>query len=308
MDQPKTIDAARGKWPDILNRLGVNRSFLTGRHCPCPACGGKDRFRFDNQDGSGSFICGQCGAGYGLDLLMRINGWDFAEAARQVDLIVDNCSVAKSTPRPKVQTGLINRMWNAAEPVSLDNLAGQYYAGRDCLPDDIPSDLRFHPSLPVPYENENQPAILAAIRDMDGNAVNLQRVFLKVIDGTVKTTKRAFMPGEIPDGSAVRLSPICGDHMGIGEGSETCMRAELRFLIPVWAALNSALLKTWWPPEGIKRVSIFGDNDTKFGGQAATYHLAHRLAVKGIEVIPSTPGIKSDPAQTGLDWADEMAA
>ena len=30
-------------------------------HTPCPVCGGKDRFRFDNLNGTGSFICSQGG-------------------------------------------------------------------------------------------------------------------------------------------------------------------------------------------------------------------------------------------------------
>lgn len=45
-----------GRWRAILPRLGLDQSFLTGRHCPCPICGGKDRFRFDDQEGRGTWI------------------------------------------------------------------------------------------------------------------------------------------------------------------------------------------------------------------------------------------------------------
>ena len=40
-----------------------------------------DRFRFDD-GGRGSFICNQCGAGDGLDLIRKVNKCDTSEAAR----------------------------------------------------------------------------------------------------------------------------------------------------------------------------------------------------------------------------------
>lgn len=86
------LDAARGRWPDLLQQLGgLTPDQLTDKHQPCPLCGGKDRYRFDDQDGSGSWFCNKCGGkactgggGNGMDLLMRRMGWDFAEAAKRV--------------------------------------------------------------------------------------------------------------------------------------------------------------------------------------------------------------------------------
>ncbi|EFB2406153.1 TPA: toprim domain-containing protein, partial [Escherichia coli] len=60
--------------------LNINVPDSPRRHAPCPACGGKDRFRFDD-NGRGSFICNQCGAGDGLDLIKRVNNCDTTEAA-----------------------------------------------------------------------------------------------------------------------------------------------------------------------------------------------------------------------------------
>jgi putative DNA primase/helicase len=87
------IAAARGRWPEILAALaGLSDAELSDRHQPCPLCGGTDRYRFDDKDGSGSWFCNQCGgkdqrggAGSGIDLLMRRQGWSFVEAARQVE-------------------------------------------------------------------------------------------------------------------------------------------------------------------------------------------------------------------------------
>ncbi|MFZ0409262.1 MAG: primase-helicase zinc-binding domain-containing protein, partial [Cyanobium sp.] len=87
------IAAANGRWSEILAALaGLSDAELSDRHQPCPLCGGTDRYRFDDKDGSGSWFCNQCGgkdqrggAGSGMDLLMRRQGWSFVEAARQVE-------------------------------------------------------------------------------------------------------------------------------------------------------------------------------------------------------------------------------
>ncbi|MGL6422717.1 primase-helicase zinc-binding domain-containing protein [Aeromonas caviae] len=41
--------AARGQWPFILAELGLSVP-KRGQHGPCPACGGKDRFRLDDKE------------------------------------------------------------------------------------------------------------------------------------------------------------------------------------------------------------------------------------------------------------------
>ena len=66
---------ARGRWKEILPALGVPASFLKNEHGPCPGCGGKDRFRFDDLDGDGTFYCSGGGTennhGDGLELLQH---------------------------------------------------------------------------------------------------------------------------------------------------------------------------------------------------------------------------------------------
>ena len=89
----KITDAAQGHWPSILGALaGITNDQLTNKHQPCPLCGGEDRYRFDDQNGSGSWFCNQCGgpkqsggAGNGIDLLIRRTGWSFKEAAERIE-------------------------------------------------------------------------------------------------------------------------------------------------------------------------------------------------------------------------------
>ncbi|MXO12775.1 DNA primase, partial [Klebsiella pneumoniae] len=58
----------------------------------------KDRFRFDD-NGRGSFICNQCGAGDGLDLIKRVNNCDTTEAAQlAADVLGIDYRAAESAP------------------------------------------------------------------------------------------------------------------------------------------------------------------------------------------------------------------
>ena len=75
------VETARGRWPEILAVAGIDESHLTNKHGPCPICGGKDRFRFDDLEGRGTFICTHCGAGDGLKLLELQLKTDFKGAA-----------------------------------------------------------------------------------------------------------------------------------------------------------------------------------------------------------------------------------
>ncbi|WP_337065164.1 DUF927 domain-containing protein [Rouxiella badensis] len=73
--------AAAGRWPDVLSLAGISVPKSPRQHAACPACGGNNRFRFDDS-GRGSHFCNQCGAGDGLDLVKKVNRCDATEAAQ----------------------------------------------------------------------------------------------------------------------------------------------------------------------------------------------------------------------------------
>lgn len=90
--------AAAGNWPYVLAGLSIEVPDSSRRHAPCPACGGTDRFRFDD-NGRGSFICNQCGAGDGLDLIKRVNNCDTTEAAHlAADVLGIDYRAAETNP------------------------------------------------------------------------------------------------------------------------------------------------------------------------------------------------------------------
>ena len=74
--------AAQYRWQEIHAALGIDTRYLKNKHQPCPACGGKDRFRYDDKDGNGTFICShwENGAGDGFGLVMHYMQCDFQTA------------------------------------------------------------------------------------------------------------------------------------------------------------------------------------------------------------------------------------
>lgn len=74
-----------GAWRQTLEGYGCK--LPNGRHHgPCPVCGGKDRFRFDDKDGRGTWFCSQCDpqSGGGLLLLSRYLGKPTIETAKEL--------------------------------------------------------------------------------------------------------------------------------------------------------------------------------------------------------------------------------
>lgn len=75
--------SAKDRWVEIILSLGASTASLSGRHSPCPGCGGKDRFRFDNKNGEGTWLCsgkGDMKSGDGLGLIQHIKNIDWKEA------------------------------------------------------------------------------------------------------------------------------------------------------------------------------------------------------------------------------------
>lgn len=300
----RTADEAVGRWPGILQSLGIEPAFLNKKHGPCPICSGKDRYRFDDKAGRGTWICSHCGSGDGFKLLQGVHGWSFSEAAKQVDRIVGTVQAGPIAPErtdaSKIRALL--QVWEGSRPVTRGDAVWQYLNRRLGL-ETVPADLRLHPGLR--YTNEDGqnlgrfPAMVAKIRYPDGTGASIHRTYL-TDDGHKAPVPQAkkIMAGKSLNTGAVRLG-AAGPTLGIAEGIETALAASERFGLPVWAATNAVLLEAWVPPKGVERVLIAGDNDASFTGQAAAFGLARRLVQKGLAVEIHLP------EQVGKDWADE---
>lgn len=63
----------------IFPAVGIKLHGNGKKHQPCPLCGGSDRFRCDDKNGTGSWICNQCGAGNGYTLVKQYTHKDAYE-------------------------------------------------------------------------------------------------------------------------------------------------------------------------------------------------------------------------------------
>ena len=303
MFHEKTTKAAKGKWRGILMHLGLPEAALRDKHGPCPLCGGSDRFRFDNKDGRGTYICNSCGAGDGMKLAQEFTGRPFSTIAAEIDAILGNVRPDAPT-RPALgddeRRQLLRETYAATKPVQVGDLVHAYLSTRGIEELIYPPSLRFGAAL-RDGDGGVRPCMVALVGIPGEKPASMHRTFLKP-DGSGKAemgAPRKLMPGELPEGACVQLSAWNGHGpIGIAEGIETAMSASALFDIPVWAAINTTMLAKWLPPEGVEDVAIFADNDALFGGQAAAYRLAHRLAVKKIPVTVHVPGT------TGEDWND----
>ena len=105
----------RGRWPDILRRLGVlSSAALAGKDVPCPVCGGHDRSRYSDKE-FGRWFCRGCGmGGDGLRLIQTIKRVDFQTAAALVETIVGKVDASKS--RAKLGGGKSDRPSDPMKP------------------------------------------------------------------------------------------------------------------------------------------------------------------------------------------------
>ena len=297
-------EVATGRWLFILPSLGVDDRFLSNKHGACPVCGGKDRFRFDNKDGRGTFICNQCGSGDGYKLLQLVNGWSFKHTADEVRRCVGDAPSVVDVERKEDdearKVAAIRRVWSESVAIESGDPVWRYLRRRVGM-DKAPASLRHHPALPYRHHDgsvTHHPAMVAAVTYPDGKAATLHRTYLTT-DGQKAdvSAPKKLMPGRSLQSTSIKLAGY-SESIGIAEGIETALAASAKFGVPAWACVSSALMEQWEPPDDVKRVIVFGDNDLKFGGQASAYRIAHRLACKNLDVEVHIPDVVSK------DWAD----
>lgn len=300
MDRLDVRTVAAGRWRSILSTLGMDDKALSGKHCACPMCGGKDRFRFDDKDGRGTYFCSGCGAGDGVKLAMGITGQTFKDTARQIERLAGVVQPTASKPERTDDDKLaaLRRVWSESKPIQRSDEAALYLAGRGLKIYDLPESIRVHPALR--YQDGETvgtyAAMLATVTAPDGRAASLHRTYLQESRKAPVTAPKKLMQGLPIAGAAIRLTAV-SQILGIAEGIETALAASELFEVPVWSCISTAGIESFEPPAGVREVIVFADHDENFAGQAAAYRAAHRLKLRGFEVevcIPQEPG----------DWLD----
>ena len=300
---PTTLDAASGRWPEILQALGgVHPEQLTDEHQPCPSCGGTDRFRWDDDDGPGGWFCNQCGGkdhagggGTGVDLLMRLRDWDLKTALRHVDGFLGRGDLPDPAPRtrkPKRPARIPDAPPAGTPAPALGSAVAQYPYGPD------PANPWFWiQRVPKPPKAPGaKPGKFFIHRTWldDGWHYPSQR---DAFTSEWPSPRPVFnLPGLIarPDApvlvvegekSAIAGAELCPDHVVVCNCGGT-------------GGINA----TDWTPLAGRTVTLWPDADD--AGRVAFAKLAIRLAQIAESVAVVTP---PDTAPSGWDLADGLA-
>jgi len=302
-------EVAQGKWPGILRSIGMDDKFLKNKHGPCPMCGGHNRYRFDDKEGSGSFYCSSCGAGDGVQLVMLFKNLDFRNAAMEIE---QAAGFVKSVRYEEKKTdeylkSRLRKLWNGSVPVSLGDPVVEYLEARGIRMSYMPVALRFHPALMYYRDGDDRAvsegafdAMLGLITSPDGSGATIHRTWIKDGSKAPVSSPKKIAQGLPIKGGAIRLSPVA-EIIGVAEGIETSLAATQLFGVPTWATISAGGMESFVPPAEVKKVVIYGDNDANYTGQAAAYKLANRLSLAGLSVsvhIPET---------VGEDWCDVIS-
>lgn len=283
----KTSELARGKWPGILTQLDVAEHHLKNKHGPCPLCEGKDRFRFDDKEGRGTYYCNQCGSGDGFDLLMKLHGWSFDEAAKKVDSVVGNVD-AQAQPFQRVQSEEskrrnLNAVWRNAQ----QNCVILTYMNSRGIPHGVLegiTTMRGSTRLWDSGTGLNHVGLVSLIQDIDGAAVSLHRIYFE----QGKRWKKIMPPIGTISGAAIRLGN--GDYpvtkirnLSVAEGVESGLAVRHIEGGVVWCGISAHGVRDMRLPSNLKRLRIYADNDRSFTGQAASLERAYRYKVSNPE-------------------------
>lgn len=327
---------SNGRWTAILSSLGIPTSSLVNRHQPCPCCGGRDRFRFDDKNGSGSFICTHFGngGGNGFQLVQHWFDCDFKTALKAV---ADVLGVGEGSTLPSFQNiGVgphaikdhkiaLEQIWGECSCIDEASLIQKYLHSRGLDWQKIKGfdteALRFHPALPY-WDFEEQKnsmlgkfsAMVGKITDHQNNLQGLHFTYLQHVagkasklsiansSGTPLTAKkmRNRYAGSLK-GCAIQLYPST-EELAVCEGIETAFAIRETSGLPVWACLSANGLQSLTLPSSLKKLYIYCDNDLHAQG----FRAGHNLMVRAIK-----SGVKAhiwQPKQLGWDALDVLIA
>ncbi len=323
------LAAATGRWSEILEALAaLPPEQLSNRHQPCPICGGRDRYRFDDKDGSGSWFCNQCGgkdhlggAGSGMDLLMRVRHWSFGRACQEVELYLGLVPEVDVRHRPQPAASANGSCGKAAAaPASATGLPG--HGGRPWRQPETPPADAPPPALDQGaiaqwcYRNPAGAQLFWIQRlctGRSGRKAFLHRVWLD--GGWHRPSRRDRFSCEWPEPRPLYGLPGLSERPDapvlVVEGEGTADAAALFFpqhVVISWPNGTNATAKADWSPLVGRSVTLWPDADAP--GRKAMQRLAPLLAEQGcrLQLVEPPAELPQGWDLANADWTPAQAS
>lgn len=296
----KTAVAANGHWAMIFEHYGLPP--ITGKHHykgECPVCGARSKYRCDDRDGNGTWIC-VCGSGDGMKLLSATQtNKRFSELCAEVDRLLGNDYRQEKIPANSSAAKLRQRAINKfAKLTPLFNTTGAAYLHR--------RGITKLPSEAVKYCDRQRhagkvyQALYALATDDKGELCYLHRTLLEDANkaplGESAKRQKSLQEDTYLDHArsvAIRMFPVSST-LGIAEGIETALSAHQIYGINTWSVINSGFMEKFRVPAGVRHLVIFADMDT----HSAT-GLASAFACARANLIA-----KNDLVKVSVRWPD----
>lgn len=296
-----TKQAAIGRWPEILEYYGLPP--ITGKHHfkgNCPLCGSKGKFRCDDKNGTGAYIC-TCGSGDGWALLAGALGKEFKVLAAEVDKLIGRDYTPDGTvPVPSGLASLRDRVSRKfAKLIPLRGTGADNYLksrGINCLPMEHVRFCDRQRAAGGQYQSiyalatDDKGALCYLHRtlldgDRKANAGDAQKKLMKLQEDNYLEFARSI---------AIRMFPP-SETLGIAEGIETALSCKVTTGVNTWSVMNAGFMEKFRAPLGVKHLIIFADMDIHSAtGQAAAFACA-RANLKS----------KNDLQRVTIRWPDE---
>lgn len=299
----KTTDAVIGRWPEVFKAFGLPP--VTGKKHwskECPLCGGKGKFRCDDKDGRGTWIC-TCDTGDGWKLLTLTQKKTIAELYAKVDQIIGNVwERDASAPQKQRKTvdqerEVVLRRFHTM-PGLKNTPAQDYLRNRGIFVTPSADASRYCANQPLNTGGSYQ-AIWSLATDSNANPCYLHRTLL---DGNrkadVKVSKKQMILQdnntlEFASSVAIRLFPVAST-LGIGEGIETALSCKQLYGVNTWSVINANFMAKFIAPSGVNHLVIFTDMDP----HSATGHAA-ACACANKNLLA-----KNDVQKVSVRWCD----
>lgn len=276
----KTTQAIIGKEEMILAHYGLP-DITQNRHIDCPICAKKKKFRLHRRGDSVNWIC-VCGSGGLFQLIELVVGLDFKTAANEIDKLIGNTQepqAQQQKPKANQEQQTFNRFSNIKKN---DNLK-EYLLSRG---------IRLIPRYGVKYsssewdndEKRSFGCMYSIATDESSKIAYTHKTYLEGSQkADIERQKKLFTVNENTGSCAIRMFDVA-DVLGVSEGIESGLSAAQIYKHPVWAVLNTSIMKKFRAPNGVKHLIVYADNDKNGAGLAAAFECAHRNILANNEV------------------------